>query len=255
MQQNLLRKISVLILSAAMLIVSGGCVQEVPAEKSVEKSVSRSVDNSFTLMIYMCAAALESEYGCATVDINEILYGYSDSNFNIIIQTGGTLEWQNTVIAGDRCQRYQVTEDGLELVDDTIGQQNMAEPDTLSDFVNYCTDNYTASRYGLILWDHGGGVIGGYGYDENFGGSAMSLTQMHQALETAETHFEFIGFDACLMATLETCLMASHHADYMIASEETEPGCGWYYTNWIESFSAEFHICKRIRKTDNRRLC
>lgn len=248
MQHKLLKKLTAFIVSAAMLIASGGCAEEekVPEEKTVENSVSRTADNSCTLMIYICAADLESEYGCATADINEILYGYSDSNLNIIIQTGGTLEWQNTVISGDRCQRYQVKEDGLELIDDTLGQQNMAEPDTLSDFVSYCTDNYTASRYGLILWDHGGGVIGGYGYDENFGGESMSLPQINQALDNAGTHFDFIGFDACLMATLETCLMASYHADYMIASEETEPGCGWYYTNWIESLSADCSLSPEV---------
>ena len=35
------------------------------------------------------------------------------------------------------------------------------------------------------------------------------------------------------MATAETALMLNQHADYMIASEETEPGIGWYYTNWV----------------------
>ena len=35
------------------------------------------------------------------------------------------------------------------------------------------------------------------------------------------------------MATVETGLMLSQHSDYMIASEETEPGVGWYYTNWL----------------------
>ena len=49
--------------------------------------------------------------------------------------------------------------------------------------------------------------------------------------------FDFIGFDACLMATIETDLMASAYADYLIASEETEPGVGWYYTNWLTELS------------------
>ena len=28
------------------------------------------------------------------------------------------------------------------------------------------------------------------------------------------------------------------YADYMIASEETEPGIGWYYTGWLTALSA-----------------
>jgi hypothetical protein len=39
------------------------------------------------------------------------------------------------------------------------------------------------------------------------------------------------------MATTETALMLSEHADYLIASEETEPGIGWYYTDWLTRLS------------------
>lgn len=188
-------------------------------------------------MLYMCASDLESECGFATEDLNEIMYGYTAGNLNVIVQTGGTAEWQNTVVADDRCQRYQVTEDGLELVDDSLGMQNMADSATLTDFIQYCSSNYAADHYGLVLWDHGGGVVGGYGYDENFGGDSMSLTEMSRALGDASVHLDMLGFDACLMANFETCLMAAPYADYLIASEEPEPGCGWYYTDWIGKLS------------------
>ena len=39
------------------------------------------------------------------------------------------------------------------------------------------------------------------------------------------------------MATVENGLMLDQYADYMIASEETEPGIGWYYTNWLTALS------------------
>ena len=39
------------------------------------------------------------------------------------------------------------------------------------------------------------------------------------------------------MATAETALVMNQYADYMIASEETEPGIGWYYTNWLNALS------------------
>ena len=130
-----------------------------------------------------------------------------------------------------------MTEDGLELVDDSLGMQNMADSATLTDFIQYCSSNYAADHYGLVLWDHGGGVVGGYGYDENFGGDSMSLTEMSRALGDASVHLDMLGFDACLMANFETCLMAAPYADYLIASEEPEPGCGWYYTDWIGKLS------------------
>lgn len=221
-------------MAAVLSLVTVGCLdweEDIPLEEQGNAS------DTYTLMLYMCASDLESECGFATEDLNEIMYGYTAGNLNVIVQTGGTAEWQNTVVADDRCQRYQVTEDGLELVDDSLGMQNMADSATLTDFIQYCSSNYAADHYGLVLWDHGGGVVGGYGYDENFGGDSMSLTEMSHALGDANVHLDMLGFDACLMANFETCLMAAPYADYLIASEEPEPGCGWYYTDWIGKLS------------------
>lgn len=229
-----LRKCAAVCMAAVLSLVTVGCLdweEDIPLEEQGNAS------DTYTLMLYMCASDLESECGFATEDLNEIMYGYTAGNLNVIVQTGGTAEWQNTVVADDRCQRYQVTEDGLELVDDSLGMQNMADSATLTDFIQYCSSNYSADHYGLVLWDHGGGVVGGYGYDENFGGDSMSLTEMSRALGDASVHLDMLGFDACLMANFETCLMAAPYADYLIASEEPEPGCGWYYTDWIGKLS------------------
>ena len=229
-----LRKCAAVCMAAVLNLVTVGCLdweEDIPPEEQGNAS------DTYTLMLYMCASDLESECGFATEDLNEIMYGYTAGNLNVIVQTGGTAEWQNTVVADDRCQRYRVTEDGLELVDDSLGMQNMADSATLTDFIQYCSSNYAADHYGLVLWDHGGGVVGGYGYDENFGGDSMSLTEMSRALGDASVHLDMLGFDACLMANFETCLMAAPYADYLIASEEPEPGCGWYYTDWIGKLS------------------
>ncbi len=229
-----LRKCAAVCMAAVLSLVTVGCLdweEDIPLEEQGNAS------DTYTLMLYMCASDLESECGFATEDLNKIMYGYTAGNLNVIVQTGGTAEWQNTVVADDRCQRYQVTEDGLELVDDSLGMQNMADSATLTDFIQYCSSNYAADHYGLVLWDHGGGVVGGYGYDENFGGDSMSLTEMSRALGDASVHLDMLGFDACLMANFETCLMAAPYADYLIASEEPEPGCGWYYTDWIGKLS------------------
>ncbi|MEE0507265.1 MAG: clostripain-related cysteine peptidase [Ruminococcus callidus] len=229
-----LRKCAAVCMAAVLSLVTVGCLdweEDIPLEEQGNAS------DTYTLMLYMCASDLESECGFATEDLNEIMYGYTAGNLNVIVQTGGTAEWQNTVVEDDRCQRYRVTEDGLELVDDSLGMQNMADSATLTDFIQYCSSNYAADHYGLVLWDHGGGVVGGYGYDENFGGDSMSLTEMSRALGDASVHLDMLGFDACLMANFETCLMAAPYADYLIASEEPEPGCGWYYTDWIGKLS------------------
>ena len=95
----------------------------------------------------------------------------------------------------------------------------------------------------LIFWDHGGGSLSGYGYDQRFTSSgSMSLAGINTALKDAGVKFDIIGFDACLMATAENALMLSNYADYLIASEETEPGLGWYYTGWLNDLSANTSV-------------
>ena len=36
---------------------------------------------------------------------------------------------------------------------------------------------------------------------------------------------------------METAVAVQPYADYLIASEETEPGTGWYYTDWLSTLA------------------
>lgn len=42
-----------------------------------------------------------------------------------------------------------------------------------------------------------------------------------------------VGFDTCLMATVDVADTFSEFAHYLAASEETEPANGWYYSQWV----------------------
>ncbi|MBR3643544.1 MAG: hypothetical protein IKN57_08560, partial [Parasporobacterium sp.] len=60
----------------------------------------------------------------------------------------------------------------------------------------------------------------------------LSLSELKEALEGSpfrEKPLEWIGFDACLMSSLEIAHAVSPYARYMVASQETEPGKGWNY--------------------------
>ena len=70
----------------------------------------------------------------------------------------------------------------------------------------------------------------------------MTLDKINSALRKGGVKFDFIGFDACLMGTLETALVTEQYADYLIGSEESEPGCGWYYTTWLSQLSKNTSI-------------
>ncbi len=194
--------------------------------------------DTVTMMVYMCGTDLESKNGMATSDLLEMTKAALSDKINIIVYTGGCKQWKNQVISSSVNQVYKVEKGGLSCLVKDDGAKAMTDPATLSAFIRYCAKNFAADRYELIFWDHGGGSISGYGYDEkNSRSGSMNLTGVNKALYDGGVKFDFIGFDACLMATAETALMLSDYADYLIASEETEPGVGWYYTNWLTNFS------------------
>ncbi len=200
-------------------------------------------NDKVTIMVYMCGTDLESKHGMATKDLQEMLNAEISNKVNIIVETGGCSQWRNNVISNSVNQIYKVESGGIKLLEDNVGRSAMTSPDNLSDFIKYCNKNYPADRNMLIFWDHGGGSITGYGYDEkNPGASSMTLAKISTALKSAGCKFDCIGFDACLMATLENALVCEPYADYLLASEETEPGTGWYYTNWLNQLSKNTSI-------------
>ena len=194
--------------------------------------------DTVTIMVYMCGTDLESRSGMATSDLQEMANATIGSNVNLIVYTGGCSGWRNSIVSSSTNQIYKIETGGLKRLDDDAGKASMTKPSTLASFIDFCTTNYPADRNQLILWDHGGGSISGFGYDEKYRSSgSMTLQGIDQALSQCDVKFDIIGFDACLMATAETALMLSDYADYLLASEETEPGTGWYYTNWLTELS------------------
>ena len=196
-----------------------------------------------TIMIYLCGTDLESRSKMATSDLQEMIDATISGDVNVIVYSGGCRQWQNSAMSSSTNQIWQVKDDGVVCLEKDLGSYPMTDPDTLSFFIRWCAKNFPANRNSLIFWDHGGGSVSGYGYDEKYASSgSMSLGEIDKALTDGGLKFDFVGFDACLMATTENALMLSKHADYMIASEETEPGIGWYYTNWLTKYSADTSI-------------
>lgn len=189
------------------------------------------------LYIYMCGSNLETNSGAATKNIAEILGTDIPEKTTVVIETGGSKKWRKYDISSDSISRY-VVENGELVLKETAENASMGNPDTLSDFLNYCTTEYPAEKKGVILWDHGGGSLKGVCYDENYSMDSLTLTELDQAFSSVNQKFDFIGFDACLMATYDTAAVISKYAEYMIASEEIEPSGGWDYSNLVQSFIA-----------------
>lgn len=190
--------------------------------------------DQITIMVYMCGTDLESRSGMASSDMQEMAAAKFGDNVNLLIYTGGCNEWKINGISNKVNQIYKIENGEPRCIEKDMGSNAMTDPSTLSSFIQYCSKNYPANRNELIFWDHGGGSVSGYGYDEkNKSSGSMDLAEISRALNDGGVTFDFVGFDACLMATAETAFMLDSYADYLIASEETEPGIGWYYTDWL----------------------
>ena len=190
-----------------------------------------------TIMLYIIGSDLESESGLATEDLLEIKKAKLTDDTNIVIQTGGCTNWDNTFCKDNAVQRFYY-KDGKFNEIENLGKLSMVSADTLADFVSFAAEEYPADDYILILWDHGGGVPIGYGSDELFPYDTLYDDQIGQALDSTGVHFDSIIFDACNMCTLEVGLSLKNCADYMIGAESYVNGTGLAYTGWLD-FLAE----------------
>lgn len=187
------------------------------------------------LMVYMVGSDLESEAGMASLDIAEMAESnFSKDNMEVLLCTGGAAYWWIEGISGEACEVYRVTDDSLECLY-TMDNTNMAEAETLTEFIDYAYNQFEADYYSLIMWNHGGGAVLGFGADENYGYDTLSLAEMDSAFKATQLvadgqRFEWIGFDACLMSMIEVADTLSAYAEYLLASEETEAGEGWDYS-------------------------
>ena len=113
----------------------------------------------------------------------------------------------------------------------------MSDPEVLRAFINYGVQNYPAEKYDLILWNHGGGPMEGFGKDE-WAGELMPFAGLIDALSNNSVienngRFDIINFDACLMNSIELTLAFAPYTDYYIASPELVPGDGESYEGWL----------------------
>ena len=199
---------------------------------STEAPVTDTESGTKTIMVYMVGSDLESQHGSASDDIKEMLdASYDSDKIKIIIYTGGCSSWENSTIPENANSTLIIENGNLSLLEKE-DKKNMGDPGTLTDFLNYAYTYYPSDEYSLILWNHGGGPFQGYGYDE-LTGDYLTLEELDTALMASpfseENKLEWIGFDACLMATIETANTMSGYAKYMISSQESEPGWGWNY--------------------------
>lgn len=211
----------------AVLMLSGCGAPDVP-----EKT---------TVMVYMIGSDLEAQAGAGTRDLQEMEQSGVDlERVNVLVYAGGSPHWHNENANAQEHNLLWLTPDGFQKITSTP-TSSMGEAACLSNFLTYAHDNFPADEYALILWDHGDGPVMGYGKDMLFDNDTLTLREMGQAMENspfAQEKLAWVGFDACLMASAELSCVWADYADYLVASQETEPSFGWNY-NFLAAVGQE----------------
>lgn len=201
-------------------------------------------EESWAVYWYLCGSDLESGGGFATGDLSELMEVKLPENVNVVIQTGGASVWQNNLVEADRLQRWVYSGEELVLVDEQPSA-SMGDAQTLSEFLRFAKDNYPAGRTAVIFWNHGGGSVTGASFDELYDYDSLTLDEMYEAFTSVwepseeEPPLELIGFDTCLMATVDVAFTFSGLAHYLVASEEVEPANGWQYSGWAGALAED----------------
>lgn len=183
--------------------------------------------NNHTLLIYMCGSDLESIKGYASKNINEMLEVNLDSNVEVFVLCGGSKTWHHENI-DNGVNLYAIKNQSLNKIK-SYGNINLGDETTLNSFILDSLNNskFDQSETSLIFWDHGSGLIDGVCFDENFQDDSLTLLEIKNGI--SNHNFNYIGFDACLMANYEMLDLFKYNTDYLIFSQDLEPGTGWDY--------------------------
>lgn len=131
---------------------------------------------------------------------------------------------------------------------------NMGSESQLWKFIDWTFGRYPADKYGVVFWDHGSGWV--VLCQDATNNDWLSITELGSLLNTTAAKYgrvDLVGFDACLMANLETLYQIRGDCEYVVASEHLEPFRGWDYTGWLNAVFASstmnastvgYHICE-----------
>lgn len=211
-----------------------------PATRATNSAGAKA---KWTYMVYIAGDNTLSD--AAIADIQEMAAVGSDASVNVIAQAelnpstkAGT--WRGRVVKNMPAANWQA-------VSASGGGVDMTNPQTLTDFILWAKNTYPADNYALVLWSHGGGwktqlgqpLSRGALQDATTAGSKlMSLNNIAKAVSDSAVYFGLINFDACLMGMYEVGYAFRNTADFLVASEEVEPGDGDDYTAILNALTA-----------------
>ena len=144
-------------------------------------------------------------------------------------------------------RRYQIRHD-----DDTstitspllqdLGDTDMGNPTTLQNFIKWGEQTCPAQHYMVVVWNHGSGWLDvpyskkkvqprGVSYDDT-SQDFIQTVDIPTALQSPAP-LDLVAFDASLMQMAEVAYQMRSVSPYIVGSEESPPGHGYAYDQWL----------------------
>jgi hypothetical protein len=157
--------------------------------------------------------------------------------------------------------RYQIGEPDWtgkahRCVIERLQEKDTGDPETLRSFLAWGFKRYPASNHLVVVWNHGSGfrsVRRDIGFDDF--GSSLDMPEIEDAFRRAGVgpgnKIAILGFDACLMNMIEIAHHFRDQAEYLVGSQQTEPGDGWPYDQVLKALKAGYgkvDLARRIVK-------
>ena len=232
-----------ILLAGIIPSVRSECVNDMPA---VCSPTTKTAATGWTVLVYINGDCnIETNAIASFLDISSV---GSRTNMNVValfdrINSGES--WDDTSYGnwGDT-KLFHVTS-GMEPVPGSalsdMGELDMGNASTLTNFVDWGIGNYTASHYALFIWDHGAGWPGCC-YDNTSNEDRLTPVELRQSLSSVYNKtgvkLDVVGFDCCLMATIEVPYELQGYADRFVASEQVISVDSWPFNAILSALAS-----------------
>ncbi|MCE1247472.1 MAG: clostripain-related cysteine peptidase [Firmicutes bacterium] len=121
------------------------------------------------------------------------------------------------------------------------GKTNMADPNTLRDFLSWGMKTYPAKHYAVIMNGHGYGFAGSM--PDSISKDVLLSSELKSAVDSATKEtgrkIDIMGFDSCLMANAETAHAVKDSVNFLVGSEEVLVSGNWGYEEFASKMKEE----------------
>lgn len=226
-----MKKTLLLISGVLGLAVLTGCQQD--------KGAAEKGQTNRTVLTYLFQDTNLAEP--LTSNINEIEQGWDD-------ETDGTMliyvdPSTKMTQFGGKPVLLEITHDTTNIIVSKVVKvyedADATDPNVLRKVQEDVIAMYPADSYGLIFSGHGNGfMVNSDDKSKGISGSDRWSDRVLNVDDIAKNllvHYEFIIFDACLMAETSTLYQLRNGVDFVVASVELSPGDGFAYRSDLKS--------------------